>query len=231
MRWPTSSAPPAARAPRWSSPERARRPAGHSRGRRGARPRSPLVTCCAPTSPPACATVEGPRDPSPWRTASPRRWCRAPRQGFPDDLVVGEEARRWPRSGLGPAPLVLDPLDGTTNFVKVPAPLGGVDRLCGADDRWPPPPSTFPHRRDVHGGGRPWRGSRGEALRAPDAPCTRPGADRPAGRLTAAVPLIGRAVLSLRVTGSTVYDLADRPPAAGPLLACARAAGTWPRGP
>lgn len=138
--------------------------------------------------------------------------CEHLTAAFPDDLVVGEEGpvvgedavsgrRRW----------YVDPLDGTTNFVKGQPRWAVSVAFCGADDEMAAATVHVPMTGETLTAVRGQGAQRdGQEVHAPDVePHEALALLGPLDGLTAAVPLIGRAVLSLRVTGSTVCDLAD----------------------
>jgi len=132
---------------------------------------------------------------------------------FPDDLVVGEEGPPLAEEAVaGRRRWYVDPLDGTTNFVKGQPRWAVSVAFCDANDVMAAAavhmPLTGETLTAAHGQGAT---RDGEPLHAPDVePHEALALLGPLDGLAAeAVPLIARAVLSLRVTGSTVCDLAD----------------------
>ncbi len=136
---------------------------------------------------------------------------------FPDDLVVGEEGEVLHEAAVrGRRRWYVDPLDGTTNFVKGQPRWAVAVAFCDAGDRMAAAVVHVPLT--------------GEALAAErGAGARRVAGDGPAGALAVgdvpaeealallgpvdgladAIPVLSRRTLSLRVTGSTVSDLAD----------------------
>lgn len=131
---------------------------------------------------------------------------------FPDDLVVGEEGPALGEDAVaGRRRWYVDPLDGTTNFVKGQPRWAVSVAFCGADGEMAAAAIHMPLTGETLTAVRGQGASRdGEQLRAPDVePLEALALLGPLDGLTAAVGMIGRAVLSIRVTGSTVHDLAD----------------------
>ncbi len=158
---------------------------------------------------------------------------------FPDDLVVGEEGvalaeedvrgrRRW----------YVDPLDGTTNFLKRRRRWAVSVAFCDDDDRMlvgvvhlPVYGETF-SAVDGHGarcGDQPIAVTTTADLNEALVEIGALGAD--IARERASIAELGSAIMSLRVTGSTVSDWStwrtDAPTGSGRR---GRAGGIWLRG-
>lgn len=137
-------------------------------------------------------------------------------EAFPDDVVVGEEGEAVAESTVaGRCRWYVDPLDGTTNFLKGQRRWAVSLGRCGADGRVDVAAVHIPCDGEtliaVRGGGTrrdgavvraTGTGTLGEALVAIGA-LKRGDADRDA------VAAIAGRVMSVRVTGSSVCDLAD----------------------
>lgn len=133
-------------------------------------------------------------------------------EAFPGDVVVGEEGEQPPEEELaGRRRWYVDPLDGTTNFTKGQSRFAvsvacadASGRLVAAAIRRPIESETL---TATHGGGAFLDGAR---LEVEDVP---PGEAMvllgPLSGIVQVVPSIGRTTLVLRITGSTVSDLAD----------------------
>ncbi|HEY8341275.1 MAG TPA: inositol monophosphatase [Egibacteraceae bacterium] len=145
---------------------------------------------------------------------------------FPDDLVVGEEgAAVSAADAAGRRRWYVDPLDGTTNFVKGRRMWGVSIGFCGPDDRVHVGVVTVPRQGETytavrgHGAardGRPLRVSTTSAVR--DALFTTGSHGDP----RAFLPAWGRVMeqaLSLRVTGALAPDLCE--------LAAGESDGLW----
>ncbi len=139
-------------------------------------------------------------------------------EAFPGDVVVGEEGEQPPEGELaGRRRWYVDPLDGTTNFTKgqprfavAVACADAEGRLIAAAVRRPIEGETL---AATAGGGAHLDGRR---LQVQDVdPSEAMALLGPLGGLVQVVPSIARTTLVLRITGSTVADLAD--------VACGRA--------
>ncbi len=139
------------------------------------------------------------------------------RDAFGDDLVVGEEGPPLEEADVaGRRRWYVDPLDGTTNFVKGQPRWAVAVGFCDAGDRMAASAVCVPLA------GETFAAVRGEGATRDGAPIA--AADvgpqdalalfGPLTGITAAVGAIAPRVLSVRVTGSTVADLVD--------LACGR---------
>lgn len=134
-------------------------------------------------------------------------------RAFPDDAFVGEEGvppaesevagrRRW----------YVDPLDGTMNFVKGRMPWAVSVAFCDSDDRLAAAAVAAPQYDEV------LTASRNTGVRRNGRPLE-PAVDLevsealgllgPLGGLADVVEVMARSCLGVRVTGSTVSDLAD----------------------
>lgn len=132
---------------------------------------------------------------------------------FPDDLVVGEEGDQQPEHVVaGRRRWYVDPLDGTTNYVKGQPRWAVSIAFCDVDDAFGACAIRRPFQHEeyvaVRGAGA-WRD--GHRLHRDDDPevvdalvLLGPMAER-----RAAIGEIARQSLSIRVTGSTVSDLTD----------------------
>ena len=139
------------------------------------------------------------------------------RAAFAGDAVVGEEGEPLAEAAVrGRRRWYVDPLDGTTNFVKgQPRWAVGV-AFCGADDRMAAAAVHVPMTGETFaatlGGGATLAGI---PIHVPDLEVDAALAlFGPLTGITAAIRVIAPRVLSVRVTGSTVVDLVD--------LACGR---------
>lgn len=132
---------------------------------------------------------------------------------FPDDVVVGEEGTFVPEADVrGRRRWYVDPLDGTTNYVKHQLRWATSIAFVDADDR------TAAALVHVPVTGETYSAELGRGAALDGVPLAAP-RDVPVGEaltllglldgLSAAVPALGAVTLSLRVTGSTVTDLAD----------------------
>lgn len=141
-------------------------------------------------------------------------------EAFPDDVVVGEEDEHPPEEAVsGRRRWYVDPLDGTTNFVKGLSRWAVSVAFCDADDRF-----------GAAAIGRPCEGEELTARRSGGAFLHTVGDTEPGRRLDRRddpepgegltflgpmhvrrdlVPQLAGQSLSVRVTGSTVSDLAD----------------------
>lgn len=153
---------------------------------------------------------------------------------FPDDLVVGEEGPSMPEAQVqGRRRWYVDPLDGTTNFLRRRRRWATSVALCDPDDRMvaaavhiPCWNETYTARvdRGAYRGHEPLRASTVDRTDQVLLALGAVGVDQPAPR--AAVGRLAGRVLSVRVTGSTVCDLCDL--AGGRADAFwANAAGRW----
>lgn len=132
---------------------------------------------------------------------------------FPGDIVVGEEGEQQPEQLVaGRRRWYVDPLDGTTNFVKGQPRWAVSIGFCDADDAFGACAIRRPFQDEeytaVRDGGA-WRD--GRRLLRQDDPAV---ADAlvllgPMGDRGDAIGPIARQSLSIRVTGSTVSDLTD----------------------
>jgi myo-inositol-1(or 4)-monophosphatase len=135
----------------------------------------------------------------------------------PDDLVVGEEGEVLAESAVrGRRRWYVDPLDGTTNFVKGQPRWAVAVAFCDADDRMAAAVVFLPMTGEVlaaeRGAGARRVSGNGAAgaLVVDDVEVHEALALLgPVGGLTDAIGPIGSETLSVRVTGSTVTDLAD----------------------
>lgn len=134
-------------------------------------------------------------------------------EAFPDDVVVGEEGEQQPEQSVtGRRRWYVDPLDGTTNFVKGQPRWAVSIAFCDTDDAFGACAILRPFQHEeytaVRAGGA-WRDGR-RLLRQDDPEVVDalvllgPMADR-----GDAIGPIARQSLSIRVTGSTVSDLTD----------------------
>jgi len=138
---------------------------------------------------------------------------------FGDDVVVGEEGAFVPEADVrGRRRWYVDPLDGTTNFIKGQPRWATSIGFVGADDRTAAAVVHLPLTGATFAAGL----GRGATLDGAPllAPTDVPAAEGlallgPLDGVAEAVPAVGGATLSVRVTGSTVTDLAD--------VACGRA--------
>lgn len=138
---------------------------------------------------------------------------------FPDDLFVGEEGAPLPESAVsGRRRWYVDPLDGTTNFVTGRMRWAVSVAFCDADDRLGAAAVAAPQYGDVlsavRGGGARRNGQALEPVTDLD-PAQTVALFGPLGNLRGLVDVIGRHFLGVRLSGSTVSDLAD--------LVCGRA--------
>lgn len=140
------------------------------------------------------------------------------RDAFGGDLVVGEEGPPLPEAAVaGRRRWYVDPLDGTTNFVKGQPRWAVAVAFCAADDRTAAAAVHVPMTGDT------FAAIRGEGATLDGRPIAAadvgPGEALalfgPLTGITPAIGVIAPRVLSVRVTGSTVVDLVD--------LACGRA--------
>lgn len=132
---------------------------------------------------------------------------------FPDDVVVGEEGPGVPEADVrGRRRWYVDPLDGTTNFVKGQPRWATAIGFVGADDRTAAAVVHLPLT------GETFEAQLGRGATIDGAPLhARADVPAPEGLVllgpldgvAAAVPAVSGATLSVRVTGSTVTDLAD----------------------
>lgn len=134
-------------------------------------------------------------------------------EAFPDDLVVGEEGDQQPEHVVaGRRRWYVDPLDGTTNFVKGQPRWAVSIAFCDADDSFRACAIQRPFQHEeytaVRGAGAWCNGTPLQRADDPDVAdalvVLGPMADR-----RAAIGEIARQSLSIRVTGSTVSDLTD----------------------
>jgi len=136
----------------------------------------------------------------------------------PGELVVGEEGEPLAEAAVaGRRRWYVDPLDGTTNFLKGQPRWAVAVAFCDADDRMAAAAVQVPMAGETFSAARGAGATRdGAPIRAAEV-----GVDEalalfgPLTGITQAVGVIAPRVLSVRVTGSTVADLAD--------VACARA--------
>jgi len=134
------------------------------------------------------------------------------RDAFGDDLVVGEEGPPLEEADVvGRRRWYVDPLDGTTNFVKGQPRWAVAVGFCDADDRMAAGAVCVPLAGDT------FAAVRGEGATRDGAPISTAdvGPEEalalfgPLTGVSAAVGVIAPRVLSVRVTGSTVADLVD----------------------
>jgi myo-inositol-1(or 4)-monophosphatase len=138
---------------------------------------------------------------------------------FPDDVVVGEESEHPPEATVsGRRRWYVDPLDGTTNFVKGLSRWAVSVAFCDTDDRFGAAAIVRPCEGEEiwarRGGGAflgPLEGGDPRRLDRGDDPEPGDGLSfiGPLHLGRDVVPRIAGQSLSIRVTGSTVSDLAD----------------------
>ncbi len=135
---------------------------------------------------------------------------------LPGDVVVGEEGEEVPEASVrGRRRWYVDPLDGTTNFLKGRPRWAVSIAFCDADDRLAAAAIHLPSTGELYDAGRDAGAAQdGEPLRC-GTTATLDEALVALGALTRGRPdqavaagLAGQ-VLSLRVTGSGAADLAD----------------------
>jgi myo-inositol-1(or 4)-monophosphatase len=139
------------------------------------------------------------------------------REAFPDDLVVGEEGAELAEDDVtGRRRWYVDPLDGTTNFLKGRRRWASSVGFCDADDVMRAGAIRLPLWSETYtataGGGAACNGTPTSANRTSELAealvlIGALGLDRELERRSLA--LLGARALSLRVTGSTVADLVD----------------------
>lgn len=136
---------------------------------------------------------------------------------FADDLVVGEEGEHLEEAAVrGRRRWYVDPLDGTTNFVKGQLRWAVAVAFCDASDRMAAAAVCVPMTGEVlaaergAGARRVNDNTPATALAVEDVDAAEALALLgPVEGLTDAIPFISRSTLSVRVTGSTVSDLGD----------------------